>query len=77
MSRDIIFERADVCGNDIVVRCVVLQHHPHHLNVVACVAPVALGIEISQRNLQVFMTILLVLFFEQLNSNAPSLAVQA
>src|SRR2546423_11143778 len=35
-------------GDHVVVRLVLLQHHPHCLDVVLRVAPVALGIEIAE-----------------------------
>ena len=34
-------------GDDIVVRLVLLQHHPHHVHIVGRIAPVALGIDIA------------------------------
>ena len=36
-------------GNHVVVRLVLLEHQPHRLDVVLGVAPVALGVEVAQR----------------------------
>ena len=38
-------------GSDVVVGRVLLQHPPHHLDVVAGEAPVALGVEVAQAQL--------------------------
>src|SRR5688572_13070338 len=35
-------------GDDIVVRRLLLQHHPHRFDVVACIAPVAARIEVPE-----------------------------
>ena len=37
-------------GDDVVVGLVLLQHPPHRLDVVAGEAPVALGVEVAQRD---------------------------
>ena len=39
-----------VGGNDIVIWGVLLQHEPHHLDIVAGVAPVALRVQVAQHN---------------------------
>ena len=36
------------CRDDVIVRLVLLQHQPHRLDIVAGVAPVALGIEVAK-----------------------------
>ena len=38
-------------GDDVVVGLVLLQHQPHRLDVVAGVAPVALGVEVAEHDL--------------------------
>lgn len=35
-------------GDDIVVGLVLLEHHPHHFDIVAGVAPVAFGVEVAE-----------------------------
>ena len=40
-----------ICGNYVVIGIWLLEHEPHHLHVVAGVAPVALGIDVSECNL--------------------------
>src|SRR5215217_4651806 len=37
--------------NDVVAGLVLLQHQPHRLHVVACVAPIATRIEVSEHEL--------------------------
>lgn len=39
----------DACADDKVLRLVLLQHEPHAVHIVPRVAPVPLGIEISQQ----------------------------
>ncbi|MNS56284.1 hypothetical protein D3C72_891400 [compost metagenome] len=39
------------CGHDVVVRGVLLKHEPHGFDVVPCVSPVALGVEVTQEEL--------------------------
>ncbi len=43
---------SNVGRNHIVVRCVLLQHEPHHLNVVSSMTPVALRVQVAERNLR-------------------------
>src|SRR5258708_12655057 len=38
------------CGNHEVLRFVLLQHQPLHLNIIPCMAPIALGTEIAEMN---------------------------
>ena len=38
-------------GDDVVLRLLLLQHEPLHLDVVAGVAPVALGVEVAEEEL--------------------------
>src|SRR6266480_1146167 len=38
----------DTGGDDVIIGFVLLQHHPHRLDVILGVAPVALGIEIPE-----------------------------
>src|SRR6266403_436604 len=38
------------CGNHEVLRFVLLQHQPLHLDIIPCMAPIALGTEIAQMN---------------------------
>mmetsp|Transcript_31586 Transcript_31586/g.82523 ORF Transcript_31586/g.82523 Transcript_31586/m.82523 type:complete len:204 (+) Transcript_31586:1001-1612(+) len=38
-------------GDHVVVGRLLLQHHPHHLHVVARVAPVALGVDVAHEEL--------------------------
>src|SRR5213082_3647516 len=40
--------RLDTGGDDVIIGLVLLQHHPHCLDVILGVAPVALGIEIPE-----------------------------
>src|SRR4051812_21259987 len=40
-------------GNDVVARLILLHDSPHRLDVVACVSPVTLGIEIAEHELYV------------------------
>eukprot|EP00966_Prymnesium_polylepis_P211396 4895600-Prymnesium_polylepis.1 len=45
-------DRAGHAGGDhVVVGRLLLQHHPHHLHVVARVAPVALGVDVAHEEL--------------------------
>lgn len=37
-------------GDDIIIGRVLLEHHPHHFDIVASVAPVAFGIEVAQED---------------------------
>ncbi len=39
-------------GDDEVLRLVLLEHEPLHLDVVAGVAPVALGVEVAEEELR-------------------------
>ena len=38
-------------GDHVVVRLVLLEHHPHRLDVILGVAPVALGVHVAEREL--------------------------
>lgn len=40
------------CGHHKVVWLFLLQHHPHHFDVVARMAPVALGVQVTQHDLR-------------------------
>lgn len=35
-------------GKDVIIRFIHLKHHPHALNVVTCMAPITLGINVTQ-----------------------------
>jgi hypothetical protein len=41
----------DASGDDVVIRLVLLQHQPHRAHVVAGIAPVALRVEIAERQM--------------------------
>ncbi len=48
MSRTVVVRPG---GDDVIVRRVLLQHQPHRLDIVARVAPVALGVDVAEPQL--------------------------
>ncbi len=45
---EITYAILNTCGNYEIFRLILLQHQPLHLHIIAGVAPVALGIQISK-----------------------------
>ncbi len=48
---ELAYGNRSTCGDDIVVCFRHLEHHPHHLDIVACESPVALGVEVPEVDL--------------------------